>query len=113
MFITAHIDDVCAFCQSPIVYTKDFLLANTCIWKFNTDKVLLASILRSNPIFELWFAKQEIILDGPRMPKQSVEIKDLGNFGFQTSLSERDLFRHRRKGLRSAISASFVQVSLA
>jgi len=110
-FITAHIGQVYLLCTSAEVYNGDLVVANTCIWERCFHKRILYSMMRYNRKVELWFAKQEVSLDEARLFRKSTTIANLGEFGFQTSLSERSLFRHRALGLRNAIGASFDRVS--
>lgn len=110
-FITAHIGDVYKICLLKEVCTGKFIVANTCIWEGMSHKILLRSIREVNPNIELWFAKQELSVDANRVFRQSTTLQNFGSFGFQTSLSERELFRNRGKGFVEAISVSFDQVS--
>ena len=54
----------------------------------------------------LYYAHQKRTLTG-----QYVNLSYEGNFGFQTSVSERKLFRNRKKGLREAITLAFDHIS--
>lgn len=110
-FITAHVGQVYHLCALAEIYNGDLVVANTCIWERCFHKRILYSMMRYNRKVELWFAKQEVSLDGARLFRKSTTIANLGEFGFQTSLSERSLFRQRNLGLRSAIGASFDRVS--
>ncbi len=110
-FITAHIDDVHKLCSLKEIYSGKFVVANTCIWKKFSDKELLNNMRRINRDIELWFAKQELSVDGNRNLRQTTTLNNYGRFGFQTSLSERELFMNRGKGLINAIQISFVRVS--
>lgn len=110
-FITAHIGQVALLCTLAEIYNGDLVVANTCIWERYLHKKILYSMMRHNRKIELWFAKQEVSLDGSRLFRKSTTIANLGEFGFQTSLSERSLFRQRALGLRGAIEASFDRVS--
>lgn len=110
-FITAHIGDVYELCSLREIYTGSFVVANTCIWERMSHKMVL-SIMRSfNRNIELWFAKQELSVDSDRNFRQTTTLDNIGQFGFQTSLSERKLFINRGKGLIEAIRVSFDWVS--
>lgn len=110
-FITAHIQDVNKLCMLHQICFGEFVVANTCIWKRMSHKNLLHVMRRSNQNVELWFAKQELSLDAEKLFRQSTTLLNVGQFGFQTSMSERELFRHRREGIMEAIQKSFVHVS--
>lgn len=64
-----------------------------------------------NREIELLIAKQELSIDRNRIFKQTNTINHIGAFGFQTSLSERQLFKNRKKGFLIAIRESFERVS--
>jgi hypothetical protein len=110
-FITAHIGDVYKICSLREICIGKFVVANTCIWERMSHKKLLNSMMSFNRNIELWFAKQELSVDSSRIFRQSTTLNNIGRFGFQTSLSERELFMNRGKGLMEAIRVSFVRVS--
>jgi hypothetical protein len=109
-FITAHIHDAAMLCTSPNVYTCEFVVANTCIWHKGANKEILKLLRLNNKNIELWFAEQALFVDG-QILRQSTELNNVGLFGFQTSLSERNLFKNKNKGFMNAIQRSFVRVS--
>ena len=111
LFITAHANDVNFLCKWLYLGEKSIVVINSCLLIPNHGKQLLRVLSSTNPQIELFFAKQETVyLGGPRIAK-CVTISSKGEFGFQTSASERSMFRHRRLGLKNAISASFEKVS--
>lgn len=110
-FITAHISDVYQLCSLHEVYGGKLVIANTCILESMADKRLLFSMSRFNQDVELWFAKQELSIDSRRTFRQTTTIINIGQFDFQTSWSERELFKNRKKGLVEAIKKSFIRVS--
>lgn len=110
-FITAHIGDVYKLCSLREICMGKFVVANTCIWERMSHKNLMSSMMTLNRDIELWFAKQELSVDGNKIFRQSTTLNNIGRFGFQTSLSERELFMNRGKGLMEAIRMSFVRVS--
>ena len=110
IFITAHNLDVYALCQRPEVYRSEFVVANTCLVEKSAQKALLFQMMRFNRNAKLWFAEQELSVTN-RLFWQSTTLNNIGQFGFQTSISERKLFRKRNKGLEQAIRESFVWVS--
>jgi hypothetical protein len=109
-FITAHIEDVYQLCSVREIHIGKFVVANTCMLKRMNGKKLLSNLRSFNRDIELWFAKQELSLDG-NVLWQSTTLNNIGGFEFQTSKSERKLFVNRRKGLMEAIGASFDRVS--
>lgn len=111
VFITAHIFDVQALCSLPEIYNTGFVVANTCIWERLSHKSLLYSLRSKKQDIQLWFAKQELSVDASHLFRQSTTLNNVGQFGFQTSLSERKLFMHRKKGLVEGIQESFDRVS--
>jgi len=111
VFITAHIGDVYKLCTMRQVCNSKVIIANTCIWKRLAHKELLNRLRRSNPNVELYFAKQELSIDAMHNFRQSTTLLNVGQFGFQTSLSERELFTSRRKGFDEALRESFERVS--
>lgn len=111
IFITAHIFDVQALCSLPEIYNAGSVVANTCIWERLSHKSLLYSLRSKKQDAQLWFAKQGLSIDASHLFRQSTTLNNVGQFGFQTSLSERKLFMHRKKGLVAGIQASFDRVS--
>lgn len=111
IFITAHVQDVMSVCSIPYFCTCELIVANTCIWHMGAEKEILKRMTYFNKNIELWFAEQKLFIDRNQTLRLSTELKNIGLFGFQTSLSERKLFRHRSKGLLKAIQNSFVKVS--
>ncbi|WP_195984223.1 hypothetical protein [Clostridium sp. D33t1_170424_F3] len=111
VFITAHMPDVHFLCNFPQIYNTEFIVANTCIWERLSHKSLLYSLRSKKQDAQLWFAKQELSVDANHLFRQSTTLNNVGQFGFQTSLSERKLFMHRKKGLVNGIQESFDRVS--
>jgi len=111
VFITAHIDDVYMLSTIHQVYENRIIIANTCIWGKLADRNLLYQLKRNNPNLELFFAKQELSIDPRQNLRQTTTLLNIGRFGFQSSLSERELFMNRKKGFEDALRQSFVRVS--
>jgi len=111
VFITAHINDFGFLFSLRQVCESNMIVANTCIWGRLAHKGLLYRLRQSNPDLQLYFAKQELSVDVMRNFRQSTTILNVGQFGFQTSLSERELFVNRRIGFEQAIVQSFERVS--
>ncbi|MEN6463052.1 MAG: hypothetical protein ABFC94_17000 [Syntrophomonas sp.] len=109
-FITAHIGDVDKLCSWRGICIGEFVVANTCIVRKMLGKEILYQMMNINREVDLFFAKQELSLDN-RILWQSTTLSNIGLFGFQTSLSERQLYKNRSKGLMDAIRVSFDRVS--
>lgn len=110
-FITAHIGEVRLICSLYEVARGDFVIANSCIWEKSLDKQILQNMMEVNRSVELWFAKQEVSVEGGHMLRQCTTLNNLGQFGFHTSLSERQLFTKRRNGFMAAVRESYIKVS--
>lgn len=109
-FITAHIHDVQMLCSLPDICACEFVVANTCVWHEGANKDILKRMKFINMNVELWFAKQELYSDGYIL-RQSTELNNVGQFRFQTSISERNLYRNRNKGFMNALQRSYFRVS--
>ena len=113
IFITAHVGDIQRISCWEGIASYDFLIANSCIWEKDVDKGILKNLIQRKKGVELWFAKQgATVTFYDKKIRPCVEIKDVGKFGFPTSLSERELFLNRKKGFMDALQESFVKVSL-
>ena len=110
-FITAHINDLFTITALQQVHECRIIIANTCIWNRLGHKKLLYDLRRNNSRIELYFAKQELSIDRMQNFRQTTTIKNVGQFGFQTSLSERELFINRQAGFEEALGKSFERVS--
>ncbi len=110
-FITAHIGEVRLICSLYEVASGDFVIANSCIWEKSLDKQILRDMMKVNRSVELWFAKQEVLVEGGSMLRQCTTLNNMGRFGFHTSLSERQLFIKRRNGFMAAVRDAYVKVS--
>jgi len=110
-FITAHIYSVFWLCTLKGIADRQLVVANTCVWTPLAHKRLLLNMMKINPTVELRFAKQALSIESDWSIRQSVELRNMGTFGFQSSRSERELFRNRRDGFRPAIEKAFERVS--
>ena len=110
-FITAHIDEVRRLCSLQEIALSDFVIANTCIWKKSSNKQILYCMMQINNKVELWFSKQALTVEENYNLRQSTLLSNVGEFGFNSSLSERLLFSNRRKGFMNAVSLAFNKVS--
>jgi hypothetical protein len=111
VFITAHISSFDFLLSLRQVCESRMVVANTCIWERLAHKGLLYRLRRNNPDAELYFAKQELSVDAMRNFRQTTTILNVGQFGFQTSLSERELFKARQAGVEEALKQSFERIS--
>lgn len=68
-------------------------------------------MMRINKKAELWFSKQALAVEEDYNLRQSTLLSNVGEFGFDTSLSERLLFSNRHKGFMKAVSLAFNKVS--
>lgn len=110
-FITAHIGQVFDLCSNKEILQGDFVIVNTCIWEKSSEKKLLYKMMAVNRKIELWFAKQALSVENNYFLRQSTTLSETGQFGFQTSLSERKLFSNRKKGFMEAVKVSFQKIS--
>lgn len=111
-FITAHAHEVLSLCKRAEIVRGEFVAANTCVLKEYRDQDLLWFLKRKNPQIDLYYARQGLPGVCADSPSRTVEINDLGTFGFRTSLSERKLFRLRRNGFMPAVQTAFERVPL-
>jgi hypothetical protein len=111
-FITAHMknNNFPFLFSLPVVNRGDFVVANTCVLEKPLGKELLHTLMIYNRNIELFFAKQELSVTR-NLLWQSATINYFGEFGFQTSVSERKMFKNREKGLINSIRESFDRVS--
>ena len=68
-------------------------------------------MMNINKKAELWFSKQALEVEENYNLRQSTLLSYVGEFGFNTSLSERLLFSNRRKGFMKAVFLAFNKVS--
>ena len=101
LFITAHADAVHFLCEGLYLGQIDIVVINSCLLIPNYGKRLLEILSIAN--------QETIYPGGPRLVK-CVTISNIGEFGFQTSVSERNMFRNRKRGFKDAIYASFDKV---
>lgn len=110
-FITAHIGEVQQLCSLQDIATGNFVIANTCIWEKSLNKQILYHMMKINRKIDLWFSKQSLSVEENYNLRQSTMLSKCGEFGFDTSLSERLLFSNRRKGFMKAVTLAFNKVS--
>lgn len=110
-FITAHVGEVQQLCSLQKIATGDFVIANTCVWEKSLNKQILYHMMKINRKIDLWFSKQSLSVEENYRLRQSTMLSKLGEFGFDTSLSERMLFFNRHKGFMKAVTLAFNKVS--
>lgn len=110
-FITAHIGEVLQLCSLQEIAARDFVIANTCMWEKSINKQILYHMMKINRKIDLWFSKQSLAVEENYRLRQSTMLSKFGEFGFDTSLSERMLFSNRRKGFMKAVAIAFNKVS--
>lgn len=104
--ITAHIGEVAAIINSVIEKKRAIVVINSCKLEKDTSKKFLDVVMTKNGQSELFFAQQEANDRG-----YLVNYADnVGEFGFSTTLSERELFRYRHEGFIKSIRKSFEKV---
>lgn len=107
LFITGHVNDILYL--FPLIDRKKpkIVILNTCALSPKVVRSILSRLQLSVPNISLYYAYQE-----KDLTLQYNNLSYAGNFGFQTSISERTLFRHRKKGLIEALSMAFDRVTL-
>ena len=107
LFITGHVNDL--HYLFPLIDRKKpkIIILNACALSSALPGRILAILQRIVPNISLYYAHQQRDL-----AVQYVNLSYEGNFGFQTSLSERTLFRHRRKGLIESLPLAFDHITL-
>jgi hypothetical protein len=101
--ITAHINEVSAIINSILDKKRAIVVINSCKLENGISKKILDLVIERNRQSEFFFAKQTKDENGHLVNC----VDNLGEFGFNTTLSERKLFRQRKNGLVKAIRASF------
>lgn len=107
LFVTGHVNDLRYL--FPLIDRKKprIVILNTCALSSRLRGIILARLRQSVPNVSLYYARQQ-----RGLAVQYVNLSYEGNFGFQTSLSERTLFRHRRKGLIESLPLAFDHITL-
>lgn len=111
VYITAHNYEVVELCKTRLFIDKELLVANTCVYSEGFDTKLLQLLRKGGSRIELFFAKQELEVTEDRIIRNTNTLRDVGNYGFMTSKSDRLMFMNRKKGVREAIKLSFDKVS--
>ena len=125
-FITAHFNDVDMLFELYHVNSCDFIVVNTCL--MDRWRIAELRMLRDAMGVDMWIPRQRLFV----MAKDDASVRSLisnnllkdeglmvvlfadydwlGTFGFQTSLSERLLFKNRGKGFMAALGESFIKL---
>lgn len=106
IIITAHINEVLAIVENVLTNKKALVIVNSCIIKNYIKNKYLGIVKARNSQSKLFFARQERSNTGVLLNY----IDNVGTFGFATSVSERELFIHRKEGLIKAIRLAFDEV---
>lgn len=108
IMITAHINEVPAILGNILTDKKTLVIVNSCIIRKNIRNICLSIVKARNTQSELFFAKQEVSDSGALVNY----VDNVGTFEFGTSVSERELFTHRKEGLIKAIRLAFDKVAV-
>ena len=107
-FITSHNNEVIPILQKVLTGKRAVVVINTCVTDKRLERAIYNIVKKDNCNSEIYFATQERNEKGILVNY----IDNLGDFGFQTSRSERCLFRNRSKGLIKAIRVVFDKCSI-
>lgn len=100
VFVTAHMNlEVQPILQHILSQKKALVVINSCAMQKNSRLDCINVVKGKNPHFEIFYAKQELSDAGFLMNY----IEDAGEFGFRSTVSERELFQQRHLGLVKAI----------
>lgn len=109
--ITAHIDEVSSILALELSKRKKAYVAiNSCKISNIQKDAVVATVKRINSNSEVFFAMQEEI-EMSNMIYEINPIDDVGTFGFETTKSERELFRKRGLGLMKALREAYERVA--
>lgn len=107
--ITAHIGEVEPILNSILSSKRAIVIVNSCMLNSRTGERIYKLVQSKNRLSELYFAKQEKIKGSDTSRVNYVD--KVGDFGFGTTKSERELFMNRSLGLIPAIRASFDKIT--
>ena len=108
VFITAHMNlEIQPILQQVLFQKKSLVVINSCAMEKNSRLNCINIVKDKNPNSEIFYAKQELSASGLLMNY----IEDAGEFGFQSTMSERELFQQRRLGLVKAIRTVYEKVA--
>lgn len=107
VFITAHMNlEVQPILRQVLSSKRTLVVINSCAIQENTKIICTDIVTKKNPQSEIFFAKQERSDEGYLMNY----MEDVGEFGFRSTVSERELFQQRQLGLVPAIRAVYEKV---
>lgn len=106
LFITGHVNEILHLCPLIDQEKPQIIILNTCALISKLRESILVKLQQSVPNISLYYAHQQRTLTG-----QYVNLSYEGNFGFQTSISERLLFQHRRKGFLKSLTFAFDHIT--
>ena len=86
-------------CSAEMSQKKALVVINSCAMQKNSRLDCINVVKGKNPHSEIFYAKQELSDAGFLMNY----IEDAGEFGFRSTVSERELFQQRHLGLVKAI----------
>ena len=96
VFITAHMNlEIQPILQQVLFQKKSLVVINSCAMEKNSKLNCINIVKDKNPNSEIFYAKQEMSASGLLMNY----IEDAGEFGFQSTMSERELFQQGVWGL--------------
>lgn len=105
--ITAHMNiEVQPILQQVLSTKKAFVVINSCEIRKSAKDECFRIVISKNSQSEMYFAKQEMSDSGYLINY----MENAGMFGFQTTMSERELFQQRRLGLVKAIRIVYDKV---
>ena len=108
VFITAHMNlEIQPILQQVLSRKKALVIINSCAMEKKSKLDCINIVKGKNPNSEIFYAKQELSASGLLMNY----IEDAGEFGFQSTMSERELFQQRRLGLVNAIRTVYEKVA--
>ena len=100
VFVTAHMNlEVQPILQHVLSQKKALVVINSCAMQKNSRLDCINVVKGKNPHSEIFYVKQELSDAGFLMNY----IEDAGEFGFRSTVSERELFQQRHLGLVKAI----------
>lgn len=111
IYITAHNREVEYLSLCNFISKIDFVIANTCVYEKDFDTNIMYNLRKVNKNIAMYYAKQEVEITTDRVFRKTNTIKDVGNFGFMTSISDRLMFINRKKGFMDALNVSFNKIS--
>lgn len=104
--ITAHITEIPYILDTILSNKRSIIVVNSCLIKKNIESKVLNYVKNKNSMSELFFAKQQEDDAGHLINY----VDNIGKFGFETSVSERILFKNRNQGLVKSINIAYDKI---